>query len=365
MQLRGALLLALCVVHSLGHAVAVLSPAPPASLLTLRARGQARRAGRGLQRVASATGQEPGEEDGQERSELGVPMEQVTLDRAREQLSAARAAEMQAEISTRALYAGQQQLVAEKAKEAAEIAAEADMASVPDTKAALEQTRRFSTQAVHHSRGAKLARDAMAGVPEWAAEEGLKAVRDKIRQEAYSEAESTAVVLPAEAAKRHLAKVVESVAAAMEPYHLALLKAQKQLVISEAKAHSAARSATKLSAEATKLATDAVTLQAQGLVGEAVEMMNLAHGTSQEQLNMQLWAVKLHAESEQLKDLIPRMQSDIQQAAIHASQTVGVEVVPVLPPTPPWAVAAFGGAPAPAAAAAAAPAAAAAAAAAA
>lgn len=278
---------------------------------------------------------------------MGVSMHNLAILRARQQLAAANTAAEQADLSRRSVFVSQRQLAAEMAAEEAEKLEEKDNPIVPDVKAALEETRRFAIQARLHARKAKEALHAFERLPEEVAKEAEQAMRTQIRQEAYGAAEAAGPALPAEAKARHKRKVIERVAAAMEPYHFSLLRAQKNFELSKAKAVSAANAANRLFAEASRLAKGAQALQAVRMPGQAVQTMQLAHNTAEEGVNMRAWAEKLHAQAEELQLEIPAMNKELAQAGASAAEEVGVEVVPQLPERPGLQGPAPGPAPAP------------------
>mmetsp|Transcript_69993 Transcript_69993/g.193790 ORF Transcript_69993/g.193790 Transcript_69993/m.193790 type:complete len:369 (-) Transcript_69993:33-1139(-) len=264
-----------------------------------------------------------------------LDMHTVAMNRARDELATASQAEDESAMMAESFYAGQQQLVAQMAAEAAAAASEADMPAIPQTKAAVEQTRRYAIQAQLHAEHAKEMEKEFEKLPEEAAQKALQAVRSMIKREAYQAAEKAASEAQGKADARYKTRVLENTAAAMEPYHKALLRAQRRLVEDEAKARSAAGTSNALQAEARKLADRANQLQLAGLPVQAAQTMTLAHQTAEEGVNLRGWAHKLFAQAEQLQQSIPIINSEIAQAAASAASNVGVEVVPPLPAPPP------------------------------
>lgn len=311
-------------------------PAPPTAAAAAVALLQGRRGepGGSLADDGGDGGDGDGEVDGGGESGPGyegTDMHALALGIARDELARSSQAEAEAAVTSQSFYAAQQQLVAEMATEAAQAATEKDRATVPEAKAAVEKTRRFAIEARLHAEHAKQVLRLFKQIPEEAAEKALKAVRVAVRREAYGAAEEASRGLQGRVDRRYRERVEDSMASAMEPYHIALLRAQKGLVETEAKAQSAAKTGNRLQAKAEQLAESAQALQAEGLPVQAAQTMLMAHSTSEEGVNLRGWARKLFVQAEQLQGSVPVLQAQIQQAAASGAEGVGVEVVPELP----------------------------------
>lgn len=279
------------------------------------------------------------EHDGGDGQGEAIRLDVWSLRRAGEELAMARRAEQESEVSATALYADQQLLAAQLGAEAAEAAAESDRASVPDTKAALDETRGFAIAAQLHARHAEATLEELQRLPEEAAKAAAAAVRREVRAEAYSAAEAAGrgAPAPAPAPGGRARKVLERVAAAVEPYHLALLRAQKDAAEREAKARGAAAAAAGLAREAERLARAAQALQASGLAAQALQTMAAAHAAAERGVNMRQWAERLHGEAGRLQDSLGAFVAEEEQAAASAAENMGVEVTATLPTRPPAA----------------------------
>jgi len=269
--------------------------------------------------------------------ERPVDLRVSVLRRAREQLAAAKEAAMESEVNSKSMLASQQQLLAMMAQDKAEDAAELDAGSVADAQEALAETRGFAIQAQLHAKHVKQLERALKKLPQEAADEAAAAIREELRTEAYTTATQAAARVAAEAPGKHAKKVMSSIAAAMEPYHLSLLRSQKQAAEDEAKARSAAVASVRLQAEAVKLAKRAQDMQSAGLTVQAGQTMSIAHETSEQSVGMRKWAEQLHVRAGQLQNSLTTLEGYEHQAAEHAAKSVGEEVVPCLPTRQPAA----------------------------
>lgn len=242
---------------------------------------------------------------------------------------------MEADVNSKSMLASQQQLAAYMAVDAAEDASQIDAAAVPDIKDALAETRGFAIEAQIHAQHAKATEKKFQELPRKAADAAAAAIREQLRSEAYAAAAQAEAKVAVEAPARHIKKVTETVAAAMEPYHIALLRSQKNAAVDEMKARIVATGARKLSDEATRLAKEAQTMQESGMGVQAMQTMSIAHSTAQQSVDMRKWAVKLHAEADKLRNTLTSYEVYEEQAAENAIHNVGVEIVPKLPTQPP------------------------------
>jgi len=258
----------------------------------------------------------------------------VVRKRAGEQLVVAQAAEAVAETSAKGMLVDQQALVASMAVETAEEDFAKGMPAAPKAKAALTAAQRFLAEAQYHANHARRVEEEMRRLPETAAQTAVQTIENEVQREAYAAAE-LANALPPETPLQRRKKFAERVAAAMEPYHLALLRAQKFVVVNYAKAKSAVSTAQRLADEAQRLASSAQRLQATGLTVQAKQTMLLAYSTMQNAGSMREWAQKLYAEAQKVNDSVGQYQLAEVQAAMQAAKTVPVKVQPTLPPMPP------------------------------
>merc|ERR1719238_2278763 len=100
----------------------------------------------------------------------------------------------------------------------------------------------------------------MLKLPEEAALKATEAVEEEVRKEAYAAAESAAAKMSETDAAR-TERAATATAAAVEPYHIAILRAQKNVQMSLAKSRSAADTVNKLAGESQQMAKKANLLQ--------------------------------------------------------------------------------------------------------
>lgn len=270
----------------------------------------------------------------------GVPLSAAVLRRAGEQLNIAREAEVESEQNAKALAASQQELVAEMALDKAAEAFSLGGEAVPTAHDAYTEARKFALQAQQHADHIKTLVKEARKIPDEAAAAAAKGIEEKVRKEAYKAAEDVAAKAGKEAAKNRPHEVAARVAAAAEPYHLALLRVQKEAALDDQKAQKAAQTSINLAAEAQSLASGAQKLQAQGMGLQAQQLMGIAHSTMAQAVNMKAAAESLHAMGNKLLSSLGGYQFQLASAASAAANAVGVKVIPPLPQKPADAAAA-------------------------
>mmetsp|Transcript_46612 Transcript_46612/g.120692 ORF Transcript_46612/g.120692 Transcript_46612/m.120692 type:complete len:329 (-) Transcript_46612:191-1177(-) len=263
----------------------------------------------------------------------GVLLSAAVLRRAGEQLGIAREAEVESELNAKALVANQQEIIGEMAKEKAEEAFETASTALPESRESFAEARVYAMKAQEHAEHIKKLVVEAQRIPEEAAAAAAKAIQDEVRRDAYAAAERASAGQTAVALSRPR-KVAERVAEAAEPYHLALLRAQKESTEDNAKARSAATASVSLAEKARRMAASAQVLQAQGLGLQARQLMAMAHSTMNEAVTMKAWAEKLYDTAFKIGSSIGGYQFQLASAAASAAQRVGVPVVPELPSPP-------------------------------
>jgi len=261
----------------------------------------------------------------------GVPLYTEVLNRAVEQLTIAESAHGAALQSDKGMLVNQQEHVAIRATEDAEAAVAKTLPVSSKAKEAVLETQMWAEKAQHYADHAKevvaaaqtIAADAAGRVDEY--------IAGWIREDAYKEAER-AEKSKNETEYDRTRKIAGSVAAAAEPYHLALLRAQKFVEETYTRAKSARESTQKLSDEAKRLANNAQGLQASGLGVQAQQMMLLAHDTMNKAVEMKTWSEKLYDQASRINDSIGRYQLSMSQAAANAQATTFVNPSARLPP---------------------------------
>lgn len=261
---------------------------------------------------------------------LPVRLGTRVIQRANEQLAIATSAEKQSESSAKTLLVTQQALLARMAVTAADDAFDEGTGSVPATKAAYTEARAYALRAMHHAMHAQEMLAEAKHIPELAAQTAADVIRFKIKKDAYEAAERA----KPETSTSRGQRVAKSVAAAVEPYHLALLRAQKNTEETYEKAKSAMATAQRLVDQSHEEADIAQKMQSSGLAMQAQATMLQAHQDMQSAVNMKRWAEKLYNQANELNSNIGRYQLSESQAAVTAAGTEPDVIMPELPALP-------------------------------
>lgn len=240
-------------------------------------------------------------------------------------------ANMAAQASSQALTVDQQRLVANLAWQRAQDISDKFHSEIPEAKAAVTEARFWAIEAQRHAEHAKAAAAALKNVPAEAAERAAKAIQAEIKAMAYSEAERAGTP-PADAAAIHARKVVASVAAAMQPYHLATLRAQKETATSYSKAQRAQASSVRLSQAAQAQAANAQSLQATGHPVQAMQAMAQAHATMRQAADLRTWAQKFYEQASANNGVVGQYALGESQAAARAVALSPAVSGPTVPP---------------------------------
>lgn len=264
----------------------------------------------------------------------GVPLSAATLRRAAEQLQIAQAAEVESMHNAKSLQANQQELVAEMALDKATEAFSQGGEAIPTSHDAYTEARKWAIKAQQHADHIKTLVNQARKIPDEAAEAAAEAIQTQVRQEAYKAAEDVAAKASKEAALQRPHKIAAAVAAAAEPYHLALLRVQKEAAVDGQKAQKAAQMSLDLSAQAHQMAVSAQSLQAQGMGLQAQQLMAIAHSTMIQAVDLKGAAESLYALGNKLLGSLGGYQFQLASAAGVAANMVGVPVIPPLPVKP-------------------------------
>lgn len=127
-------------------------------------------------------------------------------------------------------------------------------------------------------------------------------------------------------------KLASAVAAAAEPYHIALLRNQKFCAETYSKAKTAQSSSQKLIDDAKKIALKAQELQAGGLGLEAVSMKASADGMMGQAENLRQWGNKLYGQANTACGTAAGYTLEELQAATNAAMTTIINAPMKLPP---------------------------------
>lgn len=264
---------------------------------------------------------------------VGIPLDAAVLRTATDNLAIAQNANMQARQSMEATMVHQQALLAAMSANAAEKEYETVKGLAPAARAKAVEARMWAAKALYYAEHATEAAAATKMLPQWAAKKADEAVLGWIREDAKKAAEAAAVT-PVEAQAHRHKQAVEAVAAAAEPYHLAVLRTQKFVQETYEKAKSSMSLAQQLRDKAFATATDAQALQAEGEGFRAMQLMGTAHQTIRQAENARQWALKFYGQANEAQKGIGAYQMGEVSAAETAAQSTQVNPPARLPMPP-------------------------------
>jgi len=263
-------------------------------------------------------------------AKVGVPLNATVLRRVEEEYQIAKAADVESEGAAESALSSQQSILAGAAQEAAEDASDAARPAVPESKASEAQAIKWARGAQRGAEDAEKTRSLAETAGKEAARQAAEQVMEMVRTDAIA-----AAVDADKKGKDYKAtrgqRVAESVVAAMEPYHLALLRAQKASQQDYEKSKSAMDTAQQLATDGQKQAADAQALQAAGMAVQAGQMMMMAHGSMEGAKNMKAWAEKMYNTANQLQASLGHYQLSASMAASNAAATTLFNKPPELP----------------------------------
>lgn len=260
----------------------------------------------------------------------GKKLNYVVLDRVGEQLAIAQAAEGSSEASTKESLVTQQVIVAQMGLEDAEKFAEKDVESLPNGKAALGKAQDLMLKAQYHAAHIKQLQSEIQHLPAEAAFLAAQTIAKQIDQEAAATSKivaQTSIETPMDKAQR----IGAAVAAAAEPYHLTLLRAQKYAAVTYASSQKAAADARILANKAQTIGLKARTFQQYGQTFQAQQLMTTAREKMQEAVLSKEKADKLYALADKVNRESRVYQQAARTAAANAAGSQGAQVVPELP----------------------------------
>lgn len=252
------------------------------------------------------------------RGEPAKPLNEAVITRSFDELAIATNANAQAKATAKAALSQQQNYASHVSIKAVMEDYDKVKALVPEARAATLKVRMYASRARQHAEHTVEVEKESRRIPEYAAERSKEAVEGWIAAEAAKVAEASAVS-PAEAAKSKQDKIAAKVAAAAEPYHLALLRQQKFTAETYSKAKTAQQSSVKLQTKAREMALQAQQLQAGNLVVDAQEMMSQAHAVMNEAETLRQWATKLYNQADKAGKATGGYTASEQQAATAAA----------------------------------------------
>jgi hypothetical protein len=201
---------------------------------------------------------------------------------------------------------------------------------VPKARSQAVKAKMYAMVAAQHENHAEKVLHEVRRIPEVAAEASKKALLGWIESDARKSAEASAVS-STQATGRKIDKIANAVAAAAEPYHMALLRNQKFAAEAYSKAMSAQQSSQSLQSKATQLALSAQQLQAAGDGLDAREMYATASSMMDQAENMRQWSTKLYDEANAADTNTASYSSSYHQAAANAAGTQIVNTPMKLP----------------------------------
>jgi len=249
-----------------------------------------------------------------------IELSAAVLHRAQDNLAVAKTSDVYSSAAVWEARTTQQEILAKAAEASGEEAFNVARAAVPNSRVARDEARIFEAKAEASVVKVHDVQDAMKQV----AGEAAVAAKDKIMEQVTQEAHASAEAANEKAQdwkKKRAERVAANVAAAIEPYHLAMLRAQKAVEVTHTKAISAAESSLKLASEAQVLASKANALQGAGLAVQAQQMMQMAHGTMQGAVNLKGWSEKMYNLANKINGGIGSYQLSEGMAAANAAAT--------------------------------------------
>lgn len=258
--------------------------------------------------------------------EKPMTLDKAVMRRGIEELAIAKGANQQAAFSAKDAKAGQEDLLTRQALEKTKETFLKVKPLTAEARAQLLTVRKFEAVAKMH---ADHAREVLFGsrfIPEAAVKKAIEATNGWITQDATASAEASSTV------DNRLDRLAGAVAAAAEPYHLALLRNQKFCEETYAKAKSANSNSLKLQADAKKVALKAQELQAGGYGIEARQTFGMASGMMNEAELLRQWGEKMYGQANTACGTGGGYELLEQQAAANAAMTTIMNAPMKLPP---------------------------------
>jgi len=254
-------------------------------------------------------------------------LDDVAVRRGIEELAIAKTASVQAADSAKDASSAHEDLLAQQAVSQSRTSYLKVKPLTPEANAQLLAVRRAEEVAELHAKHAEEVLFESRRVPQAAAEKAIEAVKGWMKQDAAKTAEHSAAH-----SDHRQEKLAGAVAAAAEPYHLALLRNQKFCQETYAKAKSAQSSSVKLLDDAKKVASKAQELQAAGLGVEARQTLSTAAGMSNEAESLRQWSTKLYNQANTACGSTGSYEMLEQQAAANVAVTSVMNAPAQLPP---------------------------------
>jgi len=255
----------------------------------------------------------------------GPSMTEIVMRRGIDEMAIAHGAMRQARESAKYAETTRQELVTHQAIGTAEDAHNKIVSLVPEARAEALNVRKYNFLAAQHRDHIKQVGEEFRHIADDAAQQARKAVIGWISAEAVEAAEHSTTI------DKRGDRLANGVAAAAEPYHLAVLRNQKFCEETYAKAKTAMSSSQKLVGDAKALALKAQTLQATGLVVDAQQSMRVASDMMLQSEDLRKWANKLYHQSNTACSTVTGYTMAEQQAATNAAVTTAINAPMKLP----------------------------------
>jgi ribosomal protein L17 len=259
-----------------------------------------------------------------ERRASAPTLGQAAMRRGIDELEMSKSAMLYSEGSRASARATQEELSAQTALEGAEIPYEEIKPLLPQVKAEVLEVRKYAFLASQHQAHAKQVGSGFSKIAEVAAEKAKEAIVGWMKADADETAEQSIVV------DNKADKLAAAVAAAAEPYHLALLRNQKFCEQTYAKAKTANEAMGKLIRDAKKLALNAQQQQAAGQM-ESLEYMIVARGMMVQAEDLRKWANTLYSQANTACSTAGGYTMAETQAAANAAMTTAINTPMQLP----------------------------------
>jgi len=260
-----------------------------------------------------------------ERRASAPTLGQAAMRRGIDELEMSKSAMLYSEGSRASARATQEELSAQTALEGAEIPYEEIKPLLPQVKAEVLEVRKYAFLASQHRAHAEQVGSSFSKIAEVAAEKAKEAIIGWIKADADETAEQSIVV-----DNNKADKLAAAVAAAAEPYHLALLRNQKFCEQTYAKAKTANEAMGKLIRDAKKLALNAQQQQAAGQM-ESLEYMIVARGMMVQAEDLRKWANTLYSQANTACSTAGGYTMSMAQAATNAAMTTAINTPMQLP----------------------------------
>lgn len=251
-------------------------------------------------------------------------MDQAVMVKGLNELEIAKSAMVSASESAKSVQVSQQELVAKTSLQGAMESNKKVWGLLPEARAQALEVRKYAFLASSHQNHAEQVVENFAHIEGWAVDEARRALLGWIAGDASKTAEHSVVDNRGD-------RLANAVAAAAEPYHLAVLRNQKFCKETYAKAQDASSSSQKLKTDAKDLALAAQDMQSKGLL-EAQTTMTMAHGMASKAEEMRVWANKLYKQASDACVNVGSWQLSEQQAADNAAATHIMNAPMKLPP---------------------------------